>query len=188
MIQRSQDFSASARSYLYACRIQWDAIQNNVPNATLEDLRWYMASYASVRAGELSQVERDYQGSKSYYLAFFALVQEDDPLWSRMRGLLNPMLAYYWANAGRELGINVSSWNLSTATPAQIAVLAANHENIQLQRRWRERTRALAEVNEGVLRRVVEQIRHNYGDQPAYLDAADQIVDILIASRALATE
>lgn len=188
MIQRSQDFSASARSYLYACRIQWDAVQNNEPNATLEDLRWYMASYASVRAGELSQVERDYSGSKAYYLAFFALVQEDDPLWSRMRGLLNPMLAYYWANAGRELGINVSDWNLSTATPAQIAVMAVNHENPKLLRRWQERTRALAEVNEGVLRRLVEQIRHNYADQPAYIDAADQIVDILIASHAMALD
>ncbi len=105
-----------------------------------------------------------------------------------MRGLLNPMLAYYWANAGRELGINVSDWNLSTATPAQIAVLAANHENPQLRRRWQERTRALAEVNESVLRRLVEQIRHNYADQPAFIDAADQIVDILIASKALAMD
>ena len=181
MIQRSQDFSASARSYLYACRIQWDAVQNNEPGATLEDLRWYMASYASVRAGELSQVERDYTGSRSYYLAFFALVQEDDPRWSRMRGLINPMLSYYWANAGRELGINVSSWNLSTASPAQIAVLAVNSENPELRRRWAERTKALAEVNEEVLRRVVDQIRHNYGDQPAFLDVADQIMDIINA-------
>ncbi|RME83984.1 MAG: NYN domain-containing protein [Caldilineae bacterium] len=183
MIQRSQDFSASARSYLYACRLQWDAVQRHEPGATLEDLRWYIASYASVRAGELSQVERDYSGSRTYYLAFFALVQEDDPLWGRMRGLINPMLAYYWANAARELGINVSSWNLSTASPAQVAVLAANHENAELRHRWQERTRALAEVNEGVLLRVIEQIRHNYADQPAYLDTADQILDIIQEAR-----
>ncbi len=180
MIQRSQDFSASARSYLYACRLQWDAVQENEPGATLEDLRWYMASYASVRAGELSQVERDYGGSRSYYLAFFALLQEDDPLWSRMRGLINPMLAYYWANAGREIGINVSSWNLSTASPAQIAVLAANHENPELRRRWRDRTLSLADVNAGVLQRVVDQIRHNYGDQPAFLEVAEQMMDMVV--------
>ncbi len=180
MIQRSQDFSASARSYLYACRLQWDAVQDNDPGATLEDLRWYMASYASVRAGELSQVERDYGGSRSYYLAFFALVQEDDPLWSRMRGLINPMLAYYWANAGREIGINVSSWNLSTASPAQIAVLAANHENPELRRRWRDRTLSLADVNAGVLQRVVDHIRHNYGDQPALLEVAEQMMDMVV--------
>ena len=92
-----------------------------------------MASYASAIAGKLSQVNRDYRAARPYYLAFFALVQEDDPLWSRMRGLINPMLAYYWANAGRELEINVSSWNLSMSSPAQIAIYAATHPNPDLR-------------------------------------------------------
>ncbi len=182
MIQRSQDFSASSRSYLYACRLQWDAVEGNEPGATLEDLRWFMASYASVRAGELSQVERNYGAARPYYLAFFALVQEDDPLWGRMRGLMNPMLSYYWANAGRELGINMSEWNLSTASPAQIAVLAATHENPELRTRWEERTQALATVNADVLRRVVEQIRHNNADQPVALAVAERIVDLMATS------
>ena len=43
-----------------------------------------MASYASVKAGELSQIHRDYANSRPYYLAFFNLVQEDAPLWSRL--------------------------------------------------------------------------------------------------------
>ena len=183
MIQRSQDFSASARSYLYACRIQWEAVLNQEPGATLEDLRWLIASYASVKAGELSQVDKDYAQSRSYYLAFFALVQEDDPLWSRMRGLINPMLAYYWANAGRELGVDVSAWNLSAALPAQVAMHAVNHENQELVESWRQRTRDLAEVNPGVLQRVVEQIRHNYADQAAYLKAATEIQRILTESK-----
>lgn len=179
MIQRSQDFSASARSYLYACRLQWDAVENNEPGATLEDLRWYMASYASVRAGELSQVEHNYAAARPYYLAFFALVREEDSLWARMRGLLNPMLTYYWANAGREVGINMADWHLSSASPAQVAVLAATHDHPELRARWEERTRALAEVNPEVLHRVVEQIRHNYGDQPHYLAVAEQIAAML---------
>ncbi len=179
MIQRSQDFSASARSYLYACRIQWEAVLKRMPGANLEDLRWLIASYASVRAGELSQVDKDYAQSRAYYLAFFLLVQEDDPLWSRMRGLINPMLVYYWANAGRELGVDVSSWNLSSALPAQVAMHAVTHPNSELVERWRARTRELAEVNPGVLRRVVEQIRHNYPDQPAYMLAAEAIQHIL---------
>ena len=179
MIQRSQDFSASAHSYLYACRIQWEAVVNQDQGATLEDLRWLIASYASVKAGELSQVDKDYSQSRGYYLAFFALVQEDDPLWSRMRGLINPMLAYYWANAGRELGEDVSSWNLSSALPAQVAMHAVSHENPELVAGWRQRTRDLAEVNPVVLSRVVEQIRHNYADQPAYLRAANEIQTIL---------
>lgn len=179
MIQRSQDFSASSRSYLHACRLQWDAVEAGDEDATLEDLRWYMASYASVRAGELSQVARDYAGSSPYYLAFFALVQEDDPLWARMRGLINPMLCYFWANAGRELSINVSDWNLNSATPTQVAVLAANHGSTELRQRWESRTRDLADVNSGVLYRVVDQIRHNYAEQPDFLAVADKIVGFL---------
>ena len=58
MLQRSQDFAASARSYLMACRVQWESVEEEEPGATLEDLRWYMASYASVKAGELSQAQQ----------------------------------------------------------------------------------------------------------------------------------
>jgi hypothetical protein len=154
-------------------------VEDNEPGATLEDLRWFMASYASVRAGELSQVDRNYSAARPYYLAFFALVQEDDPLWGRMRGLMNPMLSYYWANAGRELGINMSDWNLSAASPAQIAVLAATHENPELRSRWEDRTQALATVNADVLRRVIEQIRHNNADQPVALAVAERIMDLI---------
>lgn len=33
MLQRSQDFAASARSYLYACRLQWEAIEAGEPGS-----------------------------------------------------------------------------------------------------------------------------------------------------------
>ena len=38
MLQRSQDFAASARSYLYACRVQWDAVEEGEPGANLEEV------------------------------------------------------------------------------------------------------------------------------------------------------
>jgi len=158
MVQRSQDFVAAANSFLYACRLQWDAVEKGEPGASLQDLRWYMASYASANAGKLSQVNRDYAGSRPYYLAFFALVQEGDPLWGRMRGLINPMLSYYWANAGRELDVNISTWNLGTSSPTQIAIAAATHPNPELRKRWQMLSEALAKVNPGLLRRIADQI------------------------------
>jgi hypothetical protein len=181
MLQRSQDFAASARSYLMACRLQWDAMEGGEPGATLEDLRWYMASYASVKAGELSQIHRDYANSRPYYLAFFSLVQEDDPLWSRMRGLINPMLSYYWVNAWRELGLNAGNPSLNATTPAEIAVRAATHENQDLCRLWYDMTNRLAEVNPGLLRRVANQIRLNRGDSPIYAQVADTLEQMLMA-------
>ncbi len=179
MLQRSQDFAASSDTYLLACRLQWDAVEKGEPGASLEDLHWYMASYASAVAGKLSQVNRDYASARPYYQAFFALVQENDPLWSRMRGLINPMLAYYWSNAGRELDINVSTWNLSMSTPAQIAVYAATHGNPDLRKMWQHITAELAAINPGVLQRIVNQLSLNRGEYPEYGRVADQLDEII---------
>lgn len=184
MVQRSQDFAASSNTYLLSCRLQWDAIERSEPGATLEDLRWYMASYASAIAGKLSQVNRDYSGARPYYLAFFSLVKEDDPLWGRMRGLINPMLAYFWSNTGRELDINVSSWNLSMSSPAQIAVYAATHSNPDLRKLWHKVTADLAEVNPGVLRRIANQLMLSRTDHPENARVAEQIEAILEGARA----
>lgn len=176
MVQRSQDFAASARSYLAACRLQWDAVANSAPGATLEDLRWYMASYASVRAGQISQVQHNYAGARLYYLAFFSLVQEDDPLWSRMRGLINPMLTYFWINVGRELNTNVVPGGaLSAASPAQIALLMATHPKDEVRQRWQTVTETLAHVNPGLLRRVANQLRLNQSASPDYAQVAEQL-------------
>jgi hypothetical protein len=179
MVQRSQDFAASSHTYLLACRLQWDAVEKGDQGASLEDLRWYMASYASAIAGKLSQVNRDYASARPYYLAFFALVQEDDPLWSRMRGLINPMLAYFWSNAARELDINVSAWNLSMSSPAQIAVYAATHPNPDLQKLWYKITVELAQINPGLLGRIANQLMLSRSDYPENGRVAEQIQDIL---------
>jgi uncharacterized LabA/DUF88 family protein len=180
MLQRSQDFAASSNTYLLACKLQWDAVERGDEGANLEELRWYMASYASAIAGKLSQVNRDYAGARPYYLAFFALVQEDDSLWGRMRGLINPMLAYFWSNAGRELDINVSTWNLSMSSPAQIAVYAASHPNQDLRKLWHKITLDLAEINPGVLQRIANQLMLNKSDHPENARVAEQIEDILL--------
>ena len=179
MLQRSQDFIASASNYLLACRLLWDAIERNDTGATLQELRWYMASYASANAGKLSQVYRDYAGARPYYLAFFALVQEDDPLWSRMRGLINPMLSYYWANAGRELNINTNAWNLGTASPTQIAVAVATYPDAALHKRWRALTQDLAQVNPGLLRRIADQIMLNRSESVEYAQVSEMISNIV---------
>jgi len=179
MLQRSQDFAASTHTYQLACRLQWDAVIHGEPGATVDELRWYMASYASAIAGKLSQVNRDYTAARPYYLAFFALVQEEDALWSRMRGLINPMLSYFWSNAGRELDINVSAWNQSMASPAQIAVFAATHPNPDLHRLWRHITEELARVNPRLLHRISAQLTMNRTDHPENLRVAEQIEEIL---------
>jgi hypothetical protein len=92
-----------------------------------------------------------------------------------MRGLINPMLSYYWANAGRELNINTSAWNLGAASPAEIAVAVATYPNAELHERWETLTRDLAQVNPDLLRRIVDQIALERGESPEFTPLVEQI-------------
>lgn len=175
MAKRTNDFAASAQDYLVACRLLWDAVERQDPKATLEELRWYVASYASVKAGELSQVHRKYAAAQPYYLAFFSLLQEGTPLWDRMRRLINPMLHFYWRNIARQMGIALES----TASPVDAAVLMATHTDTELREKWQETTQELAEINPDVLRRVASQIRLVQRDSPQNAQVAEEIEQML---------
>jgi hypothetical protein len=89
------------------------------------------------------------------------------------------MLAYYWANAGRELELNVSSWNLSMASPAQIAVYAATHSNPELRRLWGQITEELAQVNPSLLRRIANQLMLSRVESPENMHVAEYIETLL---------
>jgi hypothetical protein len=171
MANRSHDFAASARDYLIACRVQWDAVERQDPHASMEDLRWYLASYASVKAGDLSQNLGDFTAAQPYYLAFFSLVREDTSLWHRMRGLMNPMLSFFWRNLARELNVEMEY----TTLPARLAVQMGTHPNAELQQRWWDSTKKLAQINPGVLRRVASQIMLTQADDPRAAQVASQI-------------
>jgi len=126
-------------------------------------------------------VEHYYRGARNYYLAFFALVQEDDPLWDRMRGLINPMLSYYWLNLYREEGLIYEPLK----SPASIAVQLATSENEKLRQKWLESTQALASINPGLLRRIAAQIELLTGVQESE-QVASQIDRMLEASAPMA--
>jgi transposase-like protein len=98
-----------------------------------------------------------------------------------MRGLINPMLSYYWVNAWRELGLNAGNPSLNATTPAEIAVRAATHENAELCSLWYQMTNSLAEVNPGLLRRVANQIRLNRSESPVNAQVADILEQMLMA-------
>jgi hypothetical protein len=134
-----------------------------------------MASYAATKAGALAELEHKYRSARSYYLAFFAMVQVDDPLWEQMNGLVNPMLNYYWISLARELNVTF----MRPPTPALTAVQVATHANAGVQQAWREATAELARVNPRFLRRVADQIRLERKGSPEALQVADQIEAIV---------
>jgi hypothetical protein len=175
MATRSHDFASSAQAFLTASRLMWDAYERANPEASLEELRWYLASYAAVKAGELSQVRGDYYGAQVYYLAFFSLVQEDTPLWYRIRGLVNPMLSFYWRNLAREMLVELPY----TTQPSELAIQMATHPNSDVRARWQEATERLAKINPRVLRRVAEQIRLVQGDVEQTAQVAGLVEEML---------
>jgi uncharacterized LabA/DUF88 family protein len=175
MAKRSTDFATSARDFLLASRLTWDALAKKDAEATLDDLRWYIASYASVKAGEISQTQKKYAQAKPYYLAFFSLVEEETPLWERMRGLINPMLSFYWRNLALEMNQELEY----TTSPIRIAVLMANHTNLDLKTTWLEATHVLADINPDVLKRVAENIRMSSENSQASAATADLIEQML---------
>jgi len=162
LVQRLQDFAGASDKNRLACRLQWDAFLANEAGASLDDLVYYLAAYASTQAGTLAQVKHDPAASQPYYLAFFWLVQEGQPVFNRMRGLINPMLNYYWINAVRQILPNFYLGALNS--PVKVAVQLANHANKEVRDKWWASTEKLARVNPRLLQRVATQMRLNQPD------------------------
>ncbi len=153
--RRSRNFLEALAGYQKAARLQLEALERGDNTAKAEDLAWYLASYASVKAGDLCQVQHKYGAAEPYYLAFFYLLKEDETLWERVEGLIIPMIYHYWANIGKEMGLEFKG-------PAQLGVLMMQikgHAEAELKRRWQLSCEQLQEVNPDLLRWVVDEIR-----------------------------
>ena len=147
---RQKDFAGSAQRYLQAARIQLDAVRAGQPRAGFDDLKWYLASYCSVKAGH-AFVSGNYAEAAPYYLAFFGLAQEADCVWPRIQRLVNPMASYYFAIAGKRLNEPVPQ-NLGRSPAAQVALRIHNHANPAVGAGWEDLIRRLAGVNLGMVR------------------------------------
>jgi uncharacterized protein (TIGR00288 family) len=150
---RTTDFAAAASCYLRAMKLQQLALDAGEQGAAVDDFKWYLASYCSVKAG-LSFVTRDYEAAIPYYLAFFALVREGDLVYDKVKGLINPMLAYYFAIASRRMGV---VFHRNTDAP-KVAVMLCNHPNPVVQDAWQHLTRQLGRVNSPLLLNLVDQV------------------------------
>ena len=89
--RKIQRFGRSVRKFLQATRVMWEAIHEEHTESELTELRWLMASYASVKAGQMLN-RKDFEGARDYYLAFFALLKATGNVQNRVEGLINPML------------------------------------------------------------------------------------------------
>jgi uncharacterized protein (TIGR00288 family) len=153
---RQKDFAGSAQRYLQAARIQLDAVKAGQPRAGFDDLKWYLASYCSVKAGH-AFVSGNYGEAVPFYLAFFGLAQESDCVWPRIQRLVNPMASYYFAIAGKRLNEPVPQ-NLGRSPAAQVALRIHNHSNLLVGQGWEELMGRLAAVNLGMVRMTFREL------------------------------
>jgi len=156
---RQRDFAASAQRYLQAARIQWAALKETIAvvkagqsRPGFDDLKWYLASYCSVKAGH-SFVTGNYAEAEPYYLAFFGLAQESDGVWPRIQRLVNPMASYFFALAGKQREESVPP-NLGRSPACQIALRIHNHAHQPVGALWEELMERLATVNLGLVRQA----------------------------------
>ena len=147
---RQKDFAGSAERYLQAARVQLDALRSGQPRTGLDDLKWYLASYCSVKAGH-AFVTANYSEAIPYYLAFFNMAQEADSVWPRIQRLVNPMASYFFAIAGKQLNEMVPS-NLGRSLAAQVALRMHNHASVQVAVAWQGLISRLADANLGLVR------------------------------------
>jgi uncharacterized protein (TIGR00288 family) len=156
MARREHRWEACIDGYCQASRVHMQAMQRGERQATPADLAWYLASYASVKAGEYAQVRRDYAGAEPYYLAFFYLLDAEPTLWNRVRRLASLMLYHYWANVGRAMGFQFNG----AETPEELASQIHDHPNAQLVNRWQSSIDHIAEVSPEFHRWAMSLVDH----------------------------
>ena len=113
-----------------------EALRAAQARAGFDDLKWYLASYCSVKAGH-AFVSGTYEDAVPYYLAFFSLAQESDSVWPRIQRLVSPMSSYFFAIAGKQLDETVPS-NLGRSLACQVALRIHNHPNAEVGQRWEQ--------------------------------------------------
>lgn len=153
---RQKDFAGSARRYLQAARIQLEALKSGDPKAGFDNLRWYIASFCSVKAGH-AFVTGNYAEAMPFYLVFFSLAQEADSIWPRIQRLVHPMASYFFAIVGKQANQPVPP-NLGRSPAAQVALRMHNHDVAQVSQAWEELMRRLAAVNLGLIRQTCRDL------------------------------
>ncbi|MBI4493707.1 MAG: NYN domain-containing protein [Chloroflexi bacterium] len=160
--QRSRDFVAGARTLLLASRIQWYAIQQGDFGASIDDLRWYVASGLSAEAGA-RYISREYEAAVPYYLAYFSMLRRSDRLWEDVSRLTIPMLSYYTILATRLEG-QPDPASPNAGQPGYLVALVATHEDDRVIWRWQQLASRLAQASPSVFEELMRRIESSSAD------------------------
>jgi len=178
MSVRLKDFSLGAELFLKAFVMQKKLIELGEPGASLDDAKWYLASYCSARAGQYF-FSHDYVAARQYYLAFFDVAQDTEPFYIKVKNLTRPMLSYYFTIAANTHGVLLDR-SPSQIAPAHMAVILCNHADLQVVQQWRELTQSLSEVNQGIVNLLIEEMDAIGGESAEIYQAKVYLSSLMI--------
>jgi hypothetical protein len=156
MRTRGSDFEQAKYHFLRSAKIIYRLLQQEAPGASPVDLEWQLSSYCAAAAGA-AFFRRNYGAAIDYYLAFFSLVVETEPVWEKVERLVPSMLSFYFSNAAflQAVSLDVSP---GQKRPAYIVNLVLNHTNLQVRECGIDLARKLAEVNPTQLRKIIQRL------------------------------
>jgi uncharacterized LabA/DUF88 family protein len=153
---RATDFERAGASLLKASRMMCALLYREEPGASISDLKYYLAMYCASAAGA-HFYRYAYPEAAEYYLAFFAMARETDPVWEKVRGLVQPMLSYYFTIAANRHG-HVLEVQPAHTIPARILIALHTNPDPRLDEEWQEAARLLVSANPTPLRTVLQQL------------------------------
>ena len=110
---RMTDFEKAREYFIQAARMVCDLMRVGSQGAGRMELEWYLASYCAASAGQ-HYFRSEYTQAKEYYLAFFALAKETEPVWEKVQRLVEPLLSFYFIIAA---GLTASYSNFVRDAP-----------------------------------------------------------------------
>ncbi len=153
---RMTDFEKAREYFIQAARMVCDLMRGGVQGASRMELEWYLASYCAASAG-LHYFRSEYNQAKNYYLSFFALAKETEPVWEKLQRLVEPLLSFYFIIAAGAYG-ELLEFRPGRTHPARMAIALYTYPNETVREQWLKLVEELYAVNPAVLRIVIRRL------------------------------
>jgi hypothetical protein len=178
---RTTNFEEAKQHFLQAAKIIYILLQNKTPGASLVDLEWQLSSYCAAAAGT-AFFKHKFATAIIYYLAFFSIAVETEPVWEKVDRLVPSMLSFYFTMAANQEMITLD-FSPGHRHPAAVITAILNYPNPKVQEHGMDLVRKLAEINPALLRKIIQRLdaisMRGNGEQSAEARAQEMLLGIL---------
>lgn len=153
---RPSNFEQAKQYFLEAAKIIYLLLQKGAPGASPVELEWQLSSYCAAAAGA-AYSGRLFPVSVEYYLAFFSIAVETEPVWEKVKNVVPAMVSFYFSNAATLQSVNLAV-SPGHTQPFAMLNLVLNHANPEVVKCGKDLARQLAGVNPAILRKIIQRL------------------------------